>query len=172
MRNFVRSTALTAKLFASAIILPLLASTAALAQSSPLSMTHVPLDERIAHADPARCIAGKPGCLKKTMQPGPHDGAGQINWGPLFDAPSVRPNDTAKFNLGSPLGFLHRGELLPGASFGQHFHNNTEEMFMILEGEADFTIDGRTSRLKGPTGAPLRMGHSHGIYNASGKIDQ
>ena len=38
-------------------------------------------------------------------------------------------------------------------------------MFVIFDGEAQFTVDGRTSLLKGPAGAPCRMGHSHAIYN-------
>jgi mannose-6-phosphate isomerase-like protein (cupin superfamily) len=38
-------------------------------------------------------------------------------------------------------------------------------MFVIFDNEAEFTIDGRTSRLQGPAGAPCRMGHSHAIYN-------
>ena len=42
-------------------------------------------------------------------------------------------------------------------------------MFVIFDGEAQFTIDGRTSTLKGPAGAPARMGHSHAIYNATDK---
>ena len=42
-------------------------------------------------------------------------------------------------------------------------------MFVILDGEAQFTIDGRTSILKGPAGALCRMGHSHAIYNATDK---
>jgi mannose-6-phosphate isomerase-like protein (cupin superfamily) len=42
-------------------------------------------------------------------------------------------------------------------------------MFVILDGEAQFTIDGRTSVLKAPAGAPCRMGHSHAIYNATDK---
>jgi mannose-6-phosphate isomerase-like protein (cupin superfamily) len=42
-------------------------------------------------------------------------------------------------------------------------------MFVILDGEAQFTIDGRTSTLKGPAGAPTRLGHSHAIYNATDK---
>jgi len=44
-----------------------------------------------------------------------------------------------------------------------------DRMFVILDGEAQFTVDGRTSLLKGPAGAPARMGHSHAIYNATDK---
>lgn len=40
-------------------------------------------------------------------------------------------------------------------------------MFVIFDGEAEFTIDGRTSALKGTVGAPCRRGHSHAIYNPS-----
>ena len=40
-----------------------------------------------------------------------------------------------------------------------------EEMFVIFDNVAQFTIDGRTSELKGPAGVPCRMGSSHGIYN-------
>ena len=36
---------------------------------------------------------------------------------------------------------------------------------MILDGEAQFTIDGHTSLLKGPALVPDRLGHAHGIYN-------
>jgi mannose-6-phosphate isomerase-like protein (cupin superfamily) len=170
MRKHQRiSTALMNRLFASAIILPLLASTAALAQtsplaSSPLSATHVPLVERIAHTDRS----------KFTMREGVHNGAGPMNYMNLFDAPTAqRPtNNTAKFNLGSNLFFLHRGDLLAGGGIGEHFHDYCEEMFMILDGEAQFTVDGRTSVLKGPAGAPARLGHSHAIYNASGKTVQ
>jgi mannose-6-phosphate isomerase-like protein (cupin superfamily) len=58
---------------------------------------------------------------------------------------------------------------LPKSGIGAHFHNTCEEMFVILEGEAQFTIDGRTSTLKAPAGALCRMGHSHAIYNATDK---
>ena len=44
-----------------------------------------------------------------------------------------------------------------------------EEMFVIFDGEAEFTIDGRTSVLQGPAGAPCRMGRSHAIYNPGTK---
>jgi mannose-6-phosphate isomerase-like protein (cupin superfamily) len=42
-------------------------------------------------------------------------------------------------------------------------------MFVILDGEAQFTVDGRTSVLKARSGAPARLGHSHAIYNATDK---
>ena len=71
--------------------------------------------------------------------------------------------------LETNLFFLHRGILEPRSGIGHHFHNQCEEMFVILDGEAQFTIDGRTSVLKAPAGALCRMGHSHAIYNATGK---
>ena len=59
------------------------------------------------------------------------------------------------------LNFAHRCQMTaPKGGVGHHFHNRTEEMFVIFDGDAEFTIDGRTSRLKGTVGAPVRMGHS------------
>jgi mannose-6-phosphate isomerase-like protein (cupin superfamily) len=84
-----------------------------------------------------------------------HDGAGSMNFGPLMTDKTLSTNFI----------FLHRGVLHPGGGIGQHFHNHCEEMFVILEGEAEFTVNGRTSLLKGTVGAPNRMGSSHAIYN-------
>lgn len=115
-----------------------------------------PIAERIAHTNPA----------KFRHMPSVHNGAGPMDYMQLFG-----PHDpnSAKFNLGTNLYFLHRGVLPPGGGIGAHFHNQCEEMFIILDGEAQFTIDGRTSLLKGPAGALARTGHSHAIYNASDK---
>ena len=72
------------------------------------------------------------------------------------------PGNTMTVNL----NFVHRCQMMPGGGgVGHHFHNQNEEMFVIFDGEAEFTIDGRTSLLKGTVGAPARMGHSHAIYN-------
>jgi mannose-6-phosphate isomerase-like protein (cupin superfamily) len=87
----------------------------------------------------------------------------------LFD---VKNPQSAKFNLGTNLFFLHRGVLPPNGGIGAHFHNQCEEMFIILDGESQFTVDSRTSALKGPAGAPVRLGHSHAISNTSGKTVQ
>jgi len=108
-----------------------------------------PLGQRIVHTDPAKFRESK----------AVHAGAGSLNYMALFDAHSLDTN----------LYFLHRGIIQPKSGIGAHFHNQTEEMFVIFDGEAQFTIDGRTSLLKGPAGAPCRMGHSHAIYNATDK---
>ncbi len=108
-----------------------------------------PLPQRIAHTDPAKYAPSR----------AVHGGAGQIDIMVLLDAHSLDTN----------LFFLHRGILEPKSGIGHHFHNQCEEMFVIFDGEAQFTIDGRTSVLKGPAGALCRMGHSHAIYNATDK---
>jgi mannose-6-phosphate isomerase-like protein (cupin superfamily) len=86
-----------------------------------------------------------------------HGGPGRLDFFALFNGDVID----------AKLWFLHRGVIEPKSGIGQHFHNYCEEMFVILDGEAQFTIDGRTSTLKGPAGAPARMGHSHAIYNAT-----
>jgi len=108
-----------------------------------------PLADRIAHNDPPRYH------LSKAV----HDGAGQMHYFAMFDEHSLDTN----------LFFLHRGVIDAKSGIGHHFHNQCEEMFVIFDGEAQFTIDGRTSVLKGPAGAICRMGHSHAIYNATDK---
>jgi len=108
-----------------------------------------PLSQRIAHTDPAKYRPSK----------AVHEGAGQLDYMVLLDAHSLDTN----------LFFVHRGVIQPKSGIGAHFHNQCEEMFVIFDGEAQFTIDGRTSLLRGPAGAPCRMGHSHAIYNASDK---
>jgi mannose-6-phosphate isomerase-like protein (cupin superfamily) len=108
-----------------------------------------PLASRIAHTDPA----------KFRHLTAVHDGAGTMDFMALFNFDQFNTN----------LFFLHRGVIHAKSGIGAHFHNNCEEMFVILEGEAQFTIDGRTSTLKAPAGALCRAGHMHGIYNATDK---
>jgi mannose-6-phosphate isomerase-like protein (cupin superfamily) len=103
------------------------------------------LAQRIAHTDPA---AYRP--LSAV-----HGGAGSMSFTALLNRGAVTP----EFN------FLHRGVIPAGSGIGHHFHNVVEEMFVILDGEAQFTIDGRTAIVKGPAGVLCRTGHSHAIYN-------
>jgi mannose-6-phosphate isomerase-like protein (cupin superfamily) len=79
------------------------------------------------------------------------------------------PSFFVSTDLTTNLQFIDRCRIMPGGGVGAHFHNHCEEMFIIFDDEAQFTIDGRTSVVKGPAGAPCRMGHSHAIYNPSNK---
>lgn len=112
-----------------------------------------PLEQRIAHTNPNGYPA-RGGHV--------HGGANSMGFGQLFGAGTFGPH----FN------FMHRGEIPPGAGIGHHFHNTADEMFVILNGEAQFTIDGRTALVKGPVGVVCKAGHSHAIYNASNETLQ
>jgi mannose-6-phosphate isomerase-like protein (cupin superfamily) len=110
------------------------------------------LEQRIVHSDPS----------KYREIPRVHGGAGTLSYVGLLG-----PQD---FNTN--LIFLHRGILQPKSGIGHHFHNQMEEMFVIFDNRAQFTIDGRTAELTGPAGAPCRMGSSHGIYNSTDQPTQ
>ena len=116
-------------------------------QEQPVTAQATGLAKRIVPTDPATF----------RMSPAVHGGAGSMGFTALLNRGAVTP----EFN------FLHRGVIPPGAGIGHHFHNTVEEMFVILDGEAQFTIDGRTATVKGPAGVICRTGHSHAIYNAS-----
>jgi mannose-6-phosphate isomerase-like protein (cupin superfamily) len=103
-----------------------------------------PLAQRIGHTDPSRYRAGRS-----------HGSVGDMNCMTLVPGNALLTN----------LYFVHRCQITPGGGVGHHFHNTTEEMFVIFDGQAEFTVDGRTSLLTGTVGAPVRMGHSHAIYN-------
>ena len=117
--------------------------TLALSGLDPLAQ-RAGLAERVGHHDPSRYRAGRS-----------HGSVGDMNCMTLLPGTALQTN----------LYFLHRCQITPGGGVGHHFHNTTEEMFVIFDGEAEFTVDGRTSLLKGTVGAPVRMGHSHAIYN-------
>ena len=106
-------------------------------QGAPANAQKLPLAERIAHTTPEKYRAS----------PAVHGGPGQLDYMGLFNATAMDTN----------LYFLHRGIIQPKSGIGAHFHNQCEEMFVILDGEAQFTINGHTSVLKGPAGASSRL---------------
>jgi mannose-6-phosphate isomerase-like protein (cupin superfamily) len=121
------------------------------ALSSPLTsvlLAQQPLAARIGHNDPSK--------YKHSRS---HGSTGDMACMLLVPPTAMDIN----------LNFMHRCQIMPGGGVGHHFHNSTEEMFIVFDGQAEFTIDGRTSVLKGTVGAPVRMGHSHAIYNPSDK---
>lgn len=107
-----------------------------------------PLANRIGRADRSKYVRSRS-----------HGSAGDMACMTLLDG----------FALGMNVLYMHRCQILPGGGVGHHLHHRKEEMFVIFDNEAEFTIDGRTSRLEGPVGAPCRMGRSHAIYNPTNR---
>ena len=119
------------------------------ASAIAVAETGAPLSQRVVRYDPARVH----------LSTGAHGGAGSLGLYTLIGPGVVTGN----------LIFFQRGFLNAHSSIGEHFHNRCEEMFIILDGEAEFTIDGHTSLIKGPAAVPDRMGHEHAIYNPTDK---
>lgn len=88
-----------------------------------------------------------------------HGGAGELHYQSLLSRPAINTNFL----------FLHRGVIPPNGGIGHHFHHKMEEMYVILDNEAEFTINGRTSLLQGPVGVPCKMGQSHAVFNPTDK---
>jgi mannose-6-phosphate isomerase-like protein (cupin superfamily) len=111
-----------------------------------------PLAKRVVPTDPARY---------RPLQ-NVHAGAGPMAFVGLLARGAVTPH----FN------FLHRGEIPAGSGIGHHFHHTAEEMFVILNGEAQFTINGRTSLVKGPAAVVCKLGQSHALHNSGSQTLQ
>jgi mannose-6-phosphate isomerase-like protein (cupin superfamily) len=108
----------------------------------------VPLANRIGHTDPAKAMQGK----------NVHQGTGTLGMQTLLGRNTVKN-----------LAFMHHGPLGPKSSIGHHFHTNSDEMFLILDGDCQFTVNGQTALLKGPAGVPCKSGSAHAVFNPSAK---
>lgn len=107
-----------------------------------------PLANRIGHTDPAKAMPGR----------NVHQGTGTVGMQTLLGRNAVKN-----------LAFMHHGPLGPKSSIGHHFHTNSDEMFLILDGDCQFTVNGQTALIKGPVGVPCKADNSHAVYNPSAK---
>jgi mannose-6-phosphate isomerase-like protein (cupin superfamily) len=99
----------------------------------------------IFHTDPARYQE-----VQKV-----HSGAGSLRFMTLVDGSIFNTN----------LLFIHRGVLSPHSSIGHHIHRHIEEMYVIFDNRARFTVNGAAAELGAGAMVPCLMGNSHGIYN-------
>lgn len=106
-----------------------------------------PIKDRVIHNDPS----------KYRNLTAVHAGAGQMAFTQLI----------GRSELSTNFLYLHAGVINAKSGIGHHFHHTIEEMYVLLSGEAEFTINGRTSVIKAPALVPCKMGDSHAIYNAS-----
>lgn len=87
-----------------------------------------------------------------------HAGAGKMGFTQLI----------GRTELSTNFLYLHSGIIDAKSGIGHHFHHNIEEMYVLLSGEAEFTVNGRTSKIKAPAVVPCKMGDAHAIHNPSG----
>lgn len=109
--------------------------------------TAQPVKDRIIHNDPS----------KYRNLTAVHAGAGTMAFTQLI----------GRNELATNFLYLHSGVINAKSGIGHHFHHSIEEMYVLLSGEAEFTINGRTSKIKAPALVPCKMGDSHAIYNSS-----
>lgn len=107
------------------------------------------IGKRIVHNDPS----------KYRSLSAVHAGAGKMGFTQLVGSQALSSNFL----------YLHAGTIEPKSGIGHHFHHSIEEMYVLLSGEAEFTINGHTSRLKAPAVVPCKLGDAHAIYNATGQ---
>ena len=111
-----------------------------------LSASAQTISKRVVHNDPS----------KYRELSAVHAGAGKMGFTQLV----------GRTELSTNFLYLHTGSINAKSGIGHHFHHTIEEMFVILDGEAEFTINGRSAKIKGPALVPCKMGNSHGIYNS------
>ncbi len=112
-----------------------------------VAATAQPVKDRIVHNDPSKY---------RTLT-AVHAGAGQMAFTQLI----------GRSELATNFLYLHSGVINTKSGIGHHFHHTIEEMYVLLTGEAEFTINGRTSKIKAPAIVPCKMGDAHAIYNSS-----
>ena len=84
-----------------------------------------------------------------------HDGEGTVNVSLVND------------RFASSLQFLHYTVLPPGATIGDHKHGNNEELYIVLEGSGEMTMDGISYPVvKGDVMINKPYG-AHGLKNTS-----
>lgn len=114
-----------------------------------VSVSAQAIGKRIVHNDPS----------KYRSLSSVHAGAGKMGFTELIGRQALSTNFL----------YLHAGLIEPKSGIGHHFHHSIEEMYVLLSGEAEFTINGHTSKLKAPAIVPCKLGDAHAIYNAMGQ---
>jgi mannose-6-phosphate isomerase-like protein (cupin superfamily) len=125
-------------------VLILMVSAASAQQDKPTWPMNTDTPE-IGHNDPSQYNVGK----------NAHDGAGELHYFTLL-AGEVMTNNYL---------FYHRGWLMGKSGIGEHIHRTMEEMYVIFDGVAEFTVNGETSLLPAGSMVLCPLGSSHAILN-------
>lgn len=66
---------------------------------------------------------------------------------------------------GTTLQSLAEATLAPGRATARHYHAESEEVYFVLEGEADLEIDGDVRRVRAGDAIPIPPGSRHEVTN-------
>ncbi len=65
------------------------------------------------------------------------------------------------------IAYIKRGILPAYTGIGDHRHDNVEEMYVVFNAPAEFTVDGHTSLLPAGSAVLCPLGSTHALYNNS-----
>jgi mannose-6-phosphate isomerase-like protein (cupin superfamily) len=96
--------------------------------------------------------------IRNVFQPrrltrGRHPGRFDVNW--IYE----------KGDFVSPLHHVATVTVPPGGAIGEHLHDGTEELYLILEGSGLVYVDGTVTRVKRGDLILTGPGHSHRLDN-------
>lgn len=86
-----------------------------------------------------------------------HEGQGAIQIGRIFHHEKLE----------APWHFIEYLEVPPGVTIGEHRHGNDEEIYFVIEGQAQMTVNGQEHAVKPGDFILNRAGWSHSFRNES-----
>jgi len=86
---------------------------------------------------------------------GEHGGAGPISFRRLLD----------DSQFASGLDFVDFTVIPPGSMIGKHFHEDTEELYFVVDGTPLINVNGCENRAAPGTVAVVRSGQWHSLHN-------
>ncbi|MFC4335407.1 cupin domain-containing protein [Salininema proteolyticum] len=86
---------------------------------------------------------------------GVHGAEGRTGWKAFY----------TRRHLESPTEAVEWATLPPGAVSGEHRHTRTEEIYLILDGEGEFFLNGEPHPVRPGTLAMTTVGNTHGLRN-------
>ncbi|MGH7151925.1 MAG: cupin domain-containing protein [Planctomycetota bacterium] len=90
--------------------------------------------------------------LRRTVA---HGGKGEIAFARLFRHDDFR----------APISFVDYAVIPPGSSIGEHRHGENEEIYLVLEGEGEMTLEEERFPVGPGTVIVNRAGGLHGLRN-------
>jgi glyoxylate utilization-related uncharacterized protein len=95
-----------------------------------------------------------------------HDGVGTIFVRQLLGIEPRLPGVPGfPEDFDSCLRFLHETTLPPGTSIGLHEHEGNEEIYFVVEGKGEMTVDGETAIMEPGDVCLTKSGSSHTFRN-------